>query len=325
MGSEVNAVAEVQMIPVEWIAPGDNDRQVFQEAALAELAESIRAHGLAQPITVRPVGGRQARYEIVAGERRFRAIRDILRWPAAPCLVREMSDEEASAIMLAENTGRKDLNPIEEARAYQKRIQQFGWSVERVAEVAGVSAQLVRQRLSLLGLVPEAQKMVAHGHLPLSHAEALVGLDVNRQRIALRALSGAPNLSLVAFRELVGRLLEEQSQEALFSLSDFFVQQVAASVQEEGVPWGPKAIVHAPVDPELPEVEADPRDLPGNILDAYIRQLLAAGFHREACAVGNVYRFLVRHRKVARAVSPLGRTRGLSKRSAPVQAEARAA
>src|SRR5690606_4424190 len=145
---------KVHQIPVAQIVPGSNDRKVFDEVKLQELASSIQEHGLAQHITVRPIAGSQE-FEIVAGERPFRAISQILQWETAPCLVRELSDEEASAIMLVENTSRVDLDPIAEANAYQVRVEKFGWDAKRIAEVAGVSSDRVRARLTLLKLAED--------------------------------------------------------------------------------------------------------------------------------------------------------------------------
>ena len=123
-------MSTITTTPVPLIPPGDNDRKSFNRPSLEDLAASIKPHGLAQPITVRPgVGG----FQLVAGERRFRAISEILRWDTCPAIVRDLSDEDASAIMLAENTWRIDLNPIEKAHGYDKRMRQFGCAIERIA------------------------------------------------------------------------------------------------------------------------------------------------------------------------------------------------
>jgi ParB family chromosome partitioning protein len=183
-------MTQVTLLPVSHIIAGNNDRKTFDAAKLTELATSIASHGLAQPITVQPCGDH---VQIVAGERRFRAIAHILKWETAPCLIRELSDEEASAIMLAENTSRADLNPLEEATAYQERAHRFGWSFDKIALTAGVSAELVKRRISLLTLNDDIQHLVAGGHFPLGHAEALTDLDANRQRIAVRIYRESKN------------------------------------------------------------------------------------------------------------------------------------
>jgi ParB/RepB/Spo0J family partition protein len=286
----------VTNLPVSQIIPGNNDRKDFDRARLEELAASIQAHGLAQPITVRPLAADllgQKTFQIIAGERRYRAISQILKWETAPCLVREMSDEEASAVMLAENTGRQDLNPIEEANAYYERIERFSWSVEQVAEVAGVSVDLVKRRLTLRNLADDIRGLVATGQLPIGHAEAMVRLDLNRQRIALRIYRESKNgLSREAFSGIVGQLLEEQSQDSLFDLESFWVSQVQAGA--ELPKSGKRAVTGAPIRNDVPLIEAGGKDTVGGIFDRYIADLKAAGLTAEAGAVGTLYDLLVK-------------------------------
>jgi ParB-like chromosome segregation protein Spo0J len=208
--------------------------------------------------------------------------------------VRELDDEAASAIMLAENTGRADLNPIEEAQAYQSRIERFGWTREHIADVAGVSVELVKRRISLLSLRSEIQHMVAHGHIPIGHAELMTKLDTNRQMIAIRLLREKENLPLRTFRAFVSQLLEEQNQDSLFDLADFWVEQLK---QEKPLPrMGKRAVTGAPTRADIPPVPTlnTRDDTTGAVLDRYIANLLQAGFSAEAAAVGNLYNALVR-------------------------------
>ncbi|MGH9297910.1 MAG: ParB/RepB/Spo0J family partition protein, partial [Acidimicrobiales bacterium] len=149
--------AEVLDLQLGRIKPGDNDHKSFPDSEMRELANSITAHGLAQPITVRPVGA--TFYELVAGERRFRAFQ-LLGREFIPCIIRELSDEEASAIMLAENTHRADLSPIEEARGYRSRMDRFELTAQQVAEWAHVTPERVKGRLELLELRDDAQHLV---------------------------------------------------------------------------------------------------------------------------------------------------------------------
>lgn len=221
------------------IIPGSNDRTVFEPKALAELAASIRDNGLAQPITVRPGHactsceaftavepdhcqscGNDAFYtvyQIVAGERRFRACRS-LGWSSIPAIIREMTDEQAAAVMLAENTSRADLDPIDEARAYQTRMTVFGWSVEDCARHAGVSEIRIHFRLKLLRLTTHVQDLVRRGNLPLGYAQALAdaNLDGARQNIAVRNLNANPHPTPGWFRQELSRLVTEQDQDSLF-------------------------------------------------------------------------------------------------------------
>ena len=282
-------MTEIIEIPCNQIIPGSNDRKVFDQARLEELAASINEHSLAQPITVRPMG---EVFQIIAGERRFRTISQVLKRPTVPCIVRQMNDEEASAIMLAENTGREDLNSIEEANAYRVRIERFGWTPARVAQTAGVSEDLVKRRISLLKLVAEAQHLVAFGHLPIGHAEALVGLDANRQRIALRIFQESKGMTLAQFRHIVSELFAEQSQDSLFDLQNFWIQQV----QTNELPRrGRHAFTGAPVRQDLPPVEShSASENTAVIIDRWIASLLERGYRAEAETVGVLYDSLVK-------------------------------
>ena len=288
MGILAQAPTAIANLPVASIVPGNNDRKAFDPEALETLAASIREHGLAQPITVRPLGDK---FQITCGERRFRAISEVLGWSEAPCIVRQLTDSEASAIMLTENTARVDLNPIEEARAYQSRIDSFGSALEEVARVAGVSTERVRRRLALLRLVDEAQHLVSRSLMPLGHAEAMAALDENRQRIALRVLQAREGLPLTTFRQVVGNLMAEQSQGGLFDLETFWLAQVEAGVAP--VKRGKRAITGAPKRADLPPVNPKQSETTGDVLDRYIAQLMALGLEAEAATLGTVYEALV--------------------------------
>lgn len=272
-------------VPVKFISPGDNDRTVFDEQRLQELAENIAANGLAQPITVRPVSLGDI-YEIVCGERRFRAI-GLLGWETIPCIIQSLSDEEAASIMLAENVAREDLNPIDEARAYHRRMDKFGWSVADCAEKAGVSVSRVRERLKLLELALDVRELVAKGQLPLGHAAMVHKLDNNRQRLAVRAYRDTP-MTQEEFRILVLKLYEQQVEEAAQPLFDLqqFVMQVKA--QDESA----DPLAYVPVSDAVPDPNGAGRN--GTIaVEQYIIDLLERGHEEAATAVGKVYRMWV--------------------------------
>lgn len=309
---------QVTNLPVNQVRPGSrvaNHRQHFDQNELRELAESIAANGLAQPITVRPIYtcthceyqtpfdtdlccpkcGHDSwftHYEVVAGERRYRAISQILRWETIPSLIRHLGDEEANSIMLVENTGRADLNPIEEANAYQDSMTRFGWGVEKCAQVAGKSKDLVERRIKLLSLTEELQHLVSNGHFPLGHAEACAPLDSNRQRIGVRIYRESKNgMPLVAFKGVVSQLLEEQSQDSLFDLENFWVQQV---VEQANLPRsGKRAITGAPTTDKLPSPITKGLNT-NQVIEHYIASLIQSGHENEAAAVGNLYQALVK-------------------------------
>lgn len=194
---------------------GDNDRVEFSEAKDKELALQIQQDGLLQPITVRPLA--DGFYEIVAGERRFRAVKS-LGWAAIPAQIIRLSDEQAATFMLAENMSRAELNPIEEAEAYAKRIQRFGWSVEDCAIKAGVSSVRVQFRLKLLRLITDIRFLVKTGSLPIGYAQILADANLNPafQMLAVTKYRDSSNPTPPWFRLVVGDLLEKQSQVDMF-------------------------------------------------------------------------------------------------------------
>lgn len=218
-------MSELSYLPITSIRPGTlvaNDRTRFDAGQLQELAASIAEHGVLQPLTVRPVA---CGYEIIAGERRWRASQ-LAGLVTVPCIVRELSDEEAASLMLIENVNRADLSPMEEARAYNVRRVRFGWTVAQVARETGKNAEYVRRRLALLDLLPEVQQLVASGTLPVSHAEEMAVLLPESQAAAVKALTGRDGLpSVVTFRRIVGELVERESQLGLFDLEAFAVQR----------------------------------------------------------------------------------------------------
>jgi ParB family chromosome partitioning protein len=150
----------------------------MQHEALAELAESIKAQGVMQPILVRPMSG--GRYEIVAGERRWRAAR-MAGLATVPALIKDVPDQQALAAALIENIQREDLNPLEEATGIQRLIQEFGLTHQGIAETLGRSRTAVTNTLRLLELAPPVRELLAEGRIDMGHARALLALPVARQ------------------------------------------------------------------------------------------------------------------------------------------------
>lgn len=235
----------VTPIDLRAIVPGANDRTVFDPKGLRDLADNIAAHGLIQPITVRRCGESEL-FEIVAGERRFRAL-TLLGWQTAPCLVADLTDEEASAVMLAENVSRQDIDPLDEARAYQARISHFGWSVDDCARNAGVTTVRVLFRLKLLRLAPDLQDAVRRAILPLGYAQTLAdsGLDTNRQRLAVAKLRDNPNPTPGWFRRICADLLAVQAQQPLLDDMPLLSGALAALAPAQP-PTPPHPATHTP-------------------------------------------------------------------------------
>ncbi len=171
-------------LPVERIHPGRyQPRRDIDPVALEELAQSIRAQGLMQPIVVRPAGA--GNYEIIAGERRWRACQQA-GLAQIPVLVRDVPDEAAVAMALIENIQREDLNPVEEALALQRLQQDYQLTQQQIAEAIGRSRVAVSNLLRLISLPDEVKTMLAHGDLEMGHARAVLGLPAGRQAEAAR-------------------------------------------------------------------------------------------------------------------------------------------
>jgi len=189
------------------VRPGKyQPRTKMDPEALAELAASIKSQGLMQPILVRPVGGE--RYELIAGERRWRAAQ-MAGLDQVPAIVREVADDAALAMALIENIQREDLNPMEEAAGLQRLIDEFRMTHEQAAEAVGRSRSATSNLLRLLKLARPVQTMVMEGVLDMGHARALLALDAVRQieaakRVAARGLS-ARETEALAQRLLRGR------------------------------------------------------------------------------------------------------------------------
>lgn len=185
-------------------------RTRMDEGALNELAASIKAQGLMQPILVRPVNGNgTAKYEIIAGERRFRAAQ-IAGLEEVPVLVKEVDDQTAAAMALIENMQREDLNPLEEAQGIHRLITDFDFTHEQAAHAVGRSRSAVSNLLRLLNLAKPVQTMLMAGDIDMGHARALLAVDAATQ-ITLANQVVAKRLSVREAEKLVVRTTTEQS------------------------------------------------------------------------------------------------------------------
>ena len=194
----------LQTLAIDRVRPGRyQPRTKMDAASLAELALSIKEQGVMQPILVRPVDG--GRFEIVAGERRWRAAQQAgLR--EIPALVKNVPDQSALAVALIENIQREDLNPIEEARGLARLIDEFGLTHEAAAKAVGRSRSAVSNLLRLTALAPPVQEYVLAGSLEMGHARALLALPVEQQAgVAARMVNGA--MSVRETERLVQTLL----------------------------------------------------------------------------------------------------------------------
>ncbi len=298
---------QIVELPLGQIVPGDNDREEFSLESLVELAQSIAKYGLAQPITLVPYQNGSIGYKIVAGERRYRSHElytarvEAGEWEASDkvrpgfiqAIVRDLTEEEASGIMLAENDQREDLNPIERAKAYQKRIDKFGWSLEQLAKTVNKNPRTIKGYLELLQLQGFVQQAVKNESLPLAHARLMAPLDADRQRLAMRLLNRSSRVTYEMFREYVNQLLEEQSQQGMFDLTNFWVEQTQ---EAEDIRQGIK--YDLPTSDNLPLVVVEQKDNTKQVILRYIEHLQAAGYTSEAAAVGNLMTMLLKRRKI---------------------------
>ncbi len=203
-----NVVEEGQLreLPVELVQRGKyQPRRDMDPEALEELAESIRQQGIMQPIVVRPIG--EGRYEIIAGERRWRATQ-LAGLDRVPALVRDVPDEAAVAMALIENIQRENLNAMEEAMALQRLQDEFDLTQAEVAEAVGKSRTTVTNLLRLINLSDEVKVMLEHGDLEMGHGRAMLSLGAEQQITVARQIE-SKSLSVRQTEALVRRLQSE--------------------------------------------------------------------------------------------------------------------
>ena len=195
----------VAMVAIDALQPGRfQPRQRLDQAALAALADSIKAQGVIQPILARPLG--DGRYEIIAGERRWRAAR-LAGLANVPALVREVPDRHALAMALIENIQREDLNPLEEAAGLKRLLDEFGMTHAEAAEALGRSRAAITNAVRLLELAPPVQELLREGKLDMGHVRALLALPAVTQ-IELARQAVAQQLSVRQVENLVAGALQ---------------------------------------------------------------------------------------------------------------------
>ena len=209
-----NTKNQVVEIPLEQIEPNRyQPRQVFDKVQIQELAHTIEEHGLLQPIILREY--KAAKYEIIAGERRFRAM-ELLGWEAAPAIVEKMSDKESASLALIENLQRSQLSSVEEARAYKKLMDLNNLTQVALAKGVGKSQSAVANKLRLLNLIEPVQNAILDGLITERHGRALLGLTDDQQRKLL-------------MRVVNEKLTVRQTEEAVAALQGKVLPTPAAS------------------------------------------------------------------------------------------------
>ena len=198
----------VEQIPIEMIGANPfQPRTRFDDSALKELTESIRSSGIIQPVIVRKAGTDS--YELIAGERRLRAAK-LAGLDAVPAILREVDDTRMMEMALIENIQREDLNPIDEAKAYQALIQKVGLTHDQISERVGKQRSSVTNALRLLGLPPEVMDMVSRGTLSAGHARALLALETPGDQLSTSRYVASKGFSVRRTEALVNRKLRRQ-------------------------------------------------------------------------------------------------------------------
>lgn len=193
----------VHYLDIDAVRPnGSQPRKNFDASRISDLAESIRIHGMIQPIIVRP---KESGFEIVAGERRWRAAKEA-ELKTIPCIVRELTDRENMLLAIIENMQREDLNPIEEALAFRSMMTQYNLTQEEVSRSVGKSRPYITNALRLLRLPPEVRTMVTEERLSGGHARAIAGVDDEKKQVELAALSADGKMSVRALERMIADL-----------------------------------------------------------------------------------------------------------------------
>ncbi len=229
--NDTEGMVSTNTLPLSEIVPNkDQPRKTFDEAALDELADSIRQHGILQPLLVRPIatGG----YQLVAGERRWRASKRA-GLKEVPVVVKELSDTETMEIAIIENLQREDLNPIEEAEGLQALIDKCGFTQEQVAVSVGKSRPAIANSLRLLKLPPEVRDMAKNGEISAGHARALLAFD-NEALIYEAAQNIVKNKMTVRDIERLAKISEKNSTVSVKRTKrrDSFYDEVELSLSE---------------------------------------------------------------------------------------------
>lgn len=213
-GTAANATdpadGDLRNLPVDIIQRGKyQPRMDMHQETLEELADSIRAQGVVQPIVVRPIA-EPGRYEIIAGERRWRAAQ-LAGLHEIPAVIRDVPDEAAVAMALIENIQREQLNPLEEAYALQRLIDEFDMTHQLAAEAVGRSRAAVSNLLRLLALADEVKNLIGRGDLEMGHARALLALEQDKQGVAAKQVA-SKGMSVRETERMVKKLLQPAAE-----------------------------------------------------------------------------------------------------------------
>ncbi len=233
------AVRELKMIDIE--PNPEQPRKQFEPDKLEELADSIKQHGMIQPLLVREQGN--GRYLIIAGERRWRAAK-LAGLKQVPCIIKDYSEQEVMEIALIENLQREDLNPIEEAEGYQELMKKFGLTQELVSERVGKSRSAVANALRLNHLTDEVKQMLADGRLTQGHARALLPLPTEELQITVARRIEKEGLNVRQTETLVAKLKEQKPDKPQKTMDKEILQYYAVAEERLSSRLGTKVKIH---------------------------------------------------------------------------------
>ncbi|HNP60513.1 MAG TPA: ParB/RepB/Spo0J family partition protein [Nitrospirales bacterium] len=249
----------VSMVPLDQILPNRyQPRTTFFEAELDELAQSVKEHGVLQPIVVRRKG--DGMYELIAGERRFRAAK-IAGLSTIPVLVRNSNDEKALAIALVENIQRENLNPMEEAKAYSRLMGEFGLTQDLVSRSVGKDRSSIANIIRLLSLPKDVQEYIETGAISLGHAKVLAGLPTPAAQLQLARKIVSEQLSVRQIEQMIavhkkGKFAKSKKEEPnrFRNLEEQFRKRLGTKVQVKSGNRGGQVIIHYFSDDELDRI-----------------------------------------------------------------------
>lgn len=228
-GETINEADKVNQISVGDIRTNPyQPRKIFDQAALEELAESIKEHGILQPIVVRKAGDK---FELVVGERRFRAAK-LIKLKEVPAIIKELTDQQMMELAILENLQREDLTPIEEAEAYQKLMEALNLTQEQLAFRLGKSRPHIANHVRLLALPQNVRKLISDKQLSMGHGRTLLGLRSKKLIPETAEKVVKENLNVRQLENLVQRLNEDVPRETIEKKKDIFIEEKQSELRD---------------------------------------------------------------------------------------------
>lgn len=228
-GETINEADKVNQISVGEIRTNPyQPRKIFDQTALEELAESIKEHGILQPIVVRKAG---EKFELVVGERRFRAAK-LIKLKEVPAIIKELTDQQMMELAILENLQREDLTPIEEAEAYQKLMEALNLTQEQLAFRLGKSRPHIANHVRLLALPQNVRKLISDKELSMGHGRTLLGLRSKKMIPETAEKVVKENLNVRQLENLVQRLNEDVPRETIEKKKDIFIEEKQSELRD---------------------------------------------------------------------------------------------